>query len=462
MKVLLIRPISNTYIITPPLGLGYIATAARKAGATPYILDCAKDDLQQKDIENFVREFEPDVVGFQVWSMDVPSVQESLEIVKKINPEITTVLGGAHISGDPKEALDFFVKADYGFKGEGEEGFPLFLKRLQGEDIPIEAIPGLAWRQGEEVIVNHASLPADIDEVCGYPAWDLMDPNTYPRAPHQGFAKAFPNAPIIATRGCPFKCTFCATNALNGRTVRFRSVKHIIEEIRLLKEEYGVKEIHIEDDNFTVNKKFVREFCQEMLDQEMNIFWYNSSGTRLDSLTPEILDLMQKAGCYTFTVAIESGSQRVLDLMKKHLKLETVRKQIKMMNDCGVKPTGLFMIGFPGETREEAYETVKFAKELDLKRAQFAIFHPLPGSDIYEELREKGLLSADDIDWGEIRPSGAAFAIGEMSKKELKSLQRRAFLEFHLRPRVLWSQLREVDSFGHMWFLAKRVAAMLF
>ncbi|MFA6078127.1 MAG: radical SAM protein [Candidatus Omnitrophota bacterium] len=459
MKVLLVRPISNTYIISPPIGLGYLATALRKAGHEVNIIDCIRDSMGFDAFEAAIRREKPDIVGIQVWSCDVANVQKSLAIIKSANKAVITIVGGAHPSGVLGDSLIHFKDADYAYRGEGEKGLPMFIDRIAGRSaVKFEDIPGLIWREGGKIKCNDPILVDDLDGL-GLPAWDLIDPRTYPEAPHQGFMKAFPIAPIFTTRGCPFSCTFCATRTITGRKIRYRSTDSIIEEIKLLREKYGVKEIHVEDDNFTMDREFVRRFCQGILDDKIDVYWYCSSGLRLDSLDEEMLTLMKKARCYTLTVAIESGSQRVLDLMKKSLKIDDVRKGVKVMNKVGYKPTGLFMIGFPGETRAEMEETVRFAMELNLKRAQFAIFHPLPGTEIYDELKAKGELK--ELDWSKLKPSEAAYVYGDMSAKELKKFQRKAFLKFHLRPKILYYQLREIRSLQHLFFLAKRVVSML-
>jgi len=458
MKILLVRPVSDTYIISPPIGLGYIATAIRETGIDPHILDCAKERLTLAGFKRFIEKFNADVVGFQVWSCDLPQVQQSLKILKAHNKKIITIVGGAHPSGDPEGSLEYFTEADFGFRGEGEQGIALLVRRMRGDhSIEYDSIPGLIWRDHNEIKFNPLSLVSDLDSF-GFPAWDLIPPDGYPDAPHQGFAKAFPIAPIITTRGCPFDCSFCASHSINGRKVRFRTIGHVLEEMALLKNEYGVKEFHIEDDNFTINKEFVKGFCSQLITKSLDACWHCSSGIRLDSLDVETLRIMKDSGCYTFTVAIESGSDRVLKLMRKHLRIETIRIQIEMMNKAGCKPTGLFMIGFPGETRDEIRETIRFAKSLDLRRAQFAIFHPMPGSNIYDQLKSQGRLN--DLDWRKIKPSEVAYS-GDIPAKELKRLQRKAFLLFHLRPRILWYQLRDINSWGHILYLSKRIFSML-
>ena len=179
MKVLLVKPISNSYIITPPVGLGYIATALRKAGHGVQILDCNKEKLSFQDFERFVIQEEPDAIGFQVFSCDVDSVKRSLEIVKRINPSIITMIGGAHPSGAPQEAMDYLRHAEFGFKGEGEVGVPLLIDYMdKRREADLDTIPGLIRRLKKGIIVNKQVFIEDLDSF-GLPAWDLMPPNDY-------------------------------------------------------------------------------------------------------------------------------------------------------------------------------------------------------------------------------------------------------------------------------------------
>ncbi len=455
MKVLLVRPISETHIISPPLGLGYLATALRKHNHQVEILDCVKEGMDFKEWARFIGDAEPEALGFQVWSCDIPFVRKSLQIARQVNSSIITIVGGAHPSGAPYRVREHLGDVDFAFRGEGEVGLPRLIDCLSGrKKTDFSEIPGLIWREHGKTKVNAPIFIDDLDRF-GLPAWDLMDPGKYPQAPHEGFARAFPIAPIIVSRGCPYPCTFCATRTLTGRKIRLRSLDSVVEEIKLLQGKYGVREIHIEDDNFTADKHFVESFCQRLIDEKINIHWFCSSGVRLDLLDSHMLEMMKKAGCYNVTIAIESGVERVLKKMKKGLSLRQVERAVEMLNKCGFEPIGLFMLGFPGETKEDMEETIRFSLRLKLKRAQFAIFHPLPGTEIYEELKGRGELK--ELDWRNIRPSRVAYVPPGLTAKQIKSFQRKAFLKFHLRPRILAKQFKEVQSLSHLLFLIRRV-----
>ncbi len=459
MKIVLVKPVSDTHIITPPVCLGYLATALRKSNYEVSILDCPQKKIDFKSFESYMKNLNPDVIGFQVFSLDIYSVKRSLQIVKNINNSVITIIGGAHPSGMPKESMEYFQEADFGFAGESELGLPLLMDYItSSKKISLPEIPGLLWRHNGDIKVNQRVFIDDLDSF-GIPAWDLIDPNNYPFAPHQGFAKYFPAAPIVITRGCPFLCSFCATRTITGRKIRRRSIEHVIEEIKLLYYKYKIKEIHIEDDNFTFSTSYVTEFCQRLIQEKVDVVWFCSSGIRIDTLNEEMLKLMKKSGCYTITVAIESGVQRILDLMKKQLSLEKIRRAVELIHKVKYNPIGLFMIGYPGETKEDIEQTIKFAISIPLKRAQFALFHPLPGSEVYQELVEKGELT--NIQWQNLKPSKVSYVPKGLSREELKSLQKKAFLKFHLRPKILYYQLKDIQSLKHLIFLLKRIYSYL-
>lgn len=458
MNVVLIRPNSKTFIITPPVGLGYLATSLRKEGHEVEIVDASKDRLNCSELESKVAKLKLDIVGIQTYSCDVFIVAKYLDIIKNISRSITTVIGGAHPSGAPEMAMSQLKNADYAIMGEGEIGLAKLANFLEGNKVDLNSIPGLAWRENDKIKTNPRLFLDNLDSF-GFPAWDLIDPRSYPKAPHQGFAKAFPIAPIVATRGCPYGCSFCGTKTLTGRKIRKRSIEHVLGEIALLVEKYGVREIHIEDDNFTFYPEYVMDFCEQVGRSDLKFYWHCSSGLRIDSLTEEMLRAMIKAGCYNFTVAIESGSQRILNHMCKRLSVETVREKVKLINKVGFMPVALFMLGYPEEKREDVFKTIKLALELKLKRAQFAIFHPLPGSPIFAELERKGYLK--NLDLTKIRPTDVAFDHPYLKKEEIKNLQRYAILRFHLRPRIILESLKDMHNINNSIFILRRVFTYL-
>lgn len=456
MKVLLVRPVSKTHVIVPPIGLGYLATSLKKAGHSVSILDCVKEKMTYEDFEKYIKENKPSVVGITVFSYDLNSAKKSINLIKKIDQKIVTVVGGPHPSGDPIQTMEFLDNVDFAFKGEAEVGLPMLLDEIQNNG-DFEKVPGLVWKRKKIIIINQQKFVEDLGSL-GFPRWELLKPHEYPEAPHGGFAKKFPVAPIIITRGCPFQCTFCAGHEITGKKIRSRPIKDVIKEIELLYNQYGIREIHIEDDNFTLNKNLVREFTTLLIKKRLKISWCCPNGVRLDTLDEDLLKLMKKSGCYSLSVGIESGSDKILKHMKKNLTVDKIKEKIKLINKVGISVIGFFILGYPTETKDDIISTIEFAKSLPLSRAEFNIFLPLPGSEMYEKLKEECKLN--NINWNNFFVTKVAYS-ENITKEELKKFQKEAFLKFYLRPKIILGMLKNVKSLKQFKYLISRISDYL-
>lgn len=469
MNVLLTRPVSfRMPIIIPPVGLGYLATALRKSGCRVTILDCAKEKYDYSYFESYIAGSNFDVIGLQLFTADFDSVKKMLGIIKRVNKKIVTIVGGAHPSCTPKTILDELPNTDYAFHGEAEKGIVELVNHilLKKDKANLSHISGLIFRDdikdegtqhatpGQKTIINHPYYEDNLDAL-GLPAWDLIPPNLYPNTPHGVVARRFPIAPIFITRGCPFPCTFCGAKTIAGRKLRWRNINNVIQEIKLLYDKYSVREIHIEDDNFTLNRDIVKNFCESLIASGLNIPWACPNGVRLDTLDLELLRLMKRSGCYSFAVGIESGSPRILRHMKKKLSLELIKEKIDLCSQVGIKTTGFFIVGYPIETREDILKTLKFAKKIRIDRAEFANFLPLPGTEAYDYLVTNNQL--ENKNWENFLPNRyVVYSPPGVSFKELRKLQQKAFFEFYLRPRIIFGILREIKSLKHFWYILKR------
>lgn len=461
MKVLLVKPYNLSDHIQPSLGLGYLASSIKDKHEVR-ILDCIKEKVRLAQFPCYLEEYNPDILGIQCYTHDLKFVREALRMAKDINPKVVTIVGGPHPSSASEETMRYFSKdLDYGFAGEAEKGFSMLLDKFVNHNaIGFEEIPGLIWhKSGEKIKINERMFVENLDEL-GFPAWDLIRPNTYPESQHGAFYRKFPIAPIILTRGCPFRCTFCAGNNISGRKIRTRSVNNILSEIALLYNDYGIREFHIIDDNFSMRRDFTKSFLDGLINLNLNISWATPNGLRMDTLDEELLDLMKKSGLYLISLGIESGSDRILNLMKKGITTEKIRRYVALIKKSGIDIAGFFILGFPGENRQDMEETIRFSLELDLIRANFFTFLPFPGTESYQELaRNDGL---EQIDWERFRFMNAAYVPQGMTRKELKWLQRKAFLKFFLRPRIFLRNIFEIHSLRHLYFLLRRAFNWLF
>lgn len=464
MDVLLVRPLQEKpHEIVPDIGLGYLATALLRKGHTVRILDCAKERLNMEGFIDIVRKARPDLIGFKIFSNEVPSASRMMSRVRReFSHPPTLVVGGPHVSGLAGDALKTLPEADFGIQGEAEIGLPLLVKALESRSFPDDpSIPGLLYRVGPYVRANPPRLAENLDDL-GMPSWSLMPPSSYPKQSFGLFVRRFPTAPVLTTRGCPFHCTYCAGFRVTGRKLRKRSVEAVLEELAFLKADFGIRDFTIVDDNFTLDRNFAMSLCEALIARGLDLSWSCPNGIRLDTLDPELVGTMEKAGCYSVSVGIESGSDRVLKLMKKHLTVTQIREKVHLLRSASrIKITGFFMLGFPGEERSDIEKTIDLARSLPLDRAAFSIFSPLPGTEMAERMRREGPLEQPDEIFGKTDFDSVLDSEDTLPGREVKGLQRKAVLSFYLRPRVLMGILGEIRSLDQVRIVLRRLSYVL-
>ncbi len=467
MKVLLINPVTKEKKMTatgstPNLGLGFIAASLRKNGFQVEIWDGIKKGLSILGLEKRLRVLDYDIAGFQVFTCTVREVHKSLKIVKSLNPKIVTVIGGPHPSGDPEGAMDFLQEADFAFRGEAEIGLPKLLRKLNGNNIEYEFkdIPNLVWRESGKIYSNPLQPIDDLDSL-GLPSWDLINPNDYPAGPIGTFAKNFPLTTISTTRGCAYDCTFCANNLIMGKKVRTRSAETVLNEMQLLYDKYGVREFQIIDDTFTSAKELVKGVCKGIIEKGLKVSLSFPNGVRLNTLDEEILYWLERAGCYSLGVGIESGSEKTIKAINKKQTLAEVKEKVELISKFPkIGITGFFIIGYPGEEEKDILATIRLSKQLPLKRAQFVVFLPGPGSEMTEKLKKEGKLK--DLDFNDIYAQNIIYAPDNLTFSQVKRFRIRAYFEFYMRPRILFGVLSEIKSFEQFRFLLGRVIQLFY
>lgn len=453
MRVLLVKPYNLSDHIQPSLGLGYLATAIKDKSEVS-ILDCIKENLKINQLAKIIQKYKPDVVGFQCYTFDLNSVKNSLSIIKGVNKMIVTVVGGPHPSALPMQTMKYFGNdLDFAFKGESEKSLSLFIEFLNGKKINFRDIPGFVWREKDSIKENECYFEVNIDSL-GMPSWELIHPENYPESQHGAFYKNFPIAPIMLTRGCPYQCTFCAGKLISGTKLRKRSVSSVIDEMNLLYSNYGIREFHIVDDNFTFDTNYAKTFLRRLIDKNLDISLATPNGIRLDTLDKELLTLMKQSGLYLISLGIESGSDDVLRSMKKSLNVKKIKESISFIRSFGFDIAGFFILGFPGETKENILSTIRLSLELDLVRANYFTYLPFPGTESYNRLMENNELH--QVDWDRFYFMNAAYTPKGLTREELKGLQRLAFFKFYFRPKILWKNIIGIKSLRHFKYLLKR------
>lgn len=468
MKSLFITPQiacgnNRFYQAVPPLGLGYLAAALRKYGFDADIFDCNIQHRWKMALKSCIQRQNPRVVGIQVYSVDLNMVDKCIKFVKTEQKDAVIVLGGPHPSGRGVEIFNDLSGFDYAFAGEAEISFPLLVQYLsKNNGIALSEIPGLIWQDKTGITnINKCNYIDELD-VLDFPAWDLMHIEKY-RIPHGVFTNRYPSAPIITSRGCSYGCKFCASHKIFGKKFRQRSVENIIDEIKVLCQNYFIKEICIEDDNFTYKKIFVCDFCETLLSKNINISWSCPNGVRLDSLDGEMLELMNRSGCHSLGVGIESGSQQILNNMNKALSLKEIQDTIVLIRSKGIEVTGFFIIGYPGETVADVEKTISFSLNLDIAKASFANFCLLPGTQTFEELKGKlaHVFSLAKWDTKKICNVVAKGNIYMLSKIKLNGLILKAYIKFYLRLKIFLYLVKQFRNIGQTTFVLKKILKII-
>jgi anaerobic magnesium-protoporphyrin IX monomethyl ester cyclase len=423
MKIKLVRPNYATHIITPPLGLGYLSSWLRKHHHDVEIIDGLLLKLGPDRIVEKCRD--ADLVGITCLSAYFPETCALSGKLKQIGK--TVVIGGPHATALPEQTL-LKTGADFCIAGEGEATMLELAERLSANR-PVTTVAGLCTPGSPLVprrqIDNLDTLP--------FPDWEQIDPRQYSLAPHGGFVKSTPVAPVITSRGCPFDCSFCASPVLWQRKIRFRSPENVLEELTFLVERFGVREIHFEDDNLTLDRDHVSRLCEEILRRNIRIDWALPNGIRVDKIDAALFSLMRKAGCYAVAFGIESGSQAVLNGASKKTDLATIERAVREARRHGFETQGFFIFGLPGDTAESMDRTLDFALRLPLDKAQFLVLDILPGSELWDRYGGKRL--KDGWDYNSYKepiwlPEG-------LSGRQLTSIQTKAFRRFYARPKQI-------------------------
>jgi len=256
-----------------------------------------------------------------------------------------------------------------------------------------------------------------------------------------------------------YPLNFCAAKVTSGQRLRRRGMDHIFSELNLLQTKYGIKRFVVEDEGFGVNKKFIMDFCQRIKKDNFKASFALGVGMRLDIIDQELLTTMKEVGFEkTIVLGIESGSERILKLMKKQINLSLIWEKVKLMNKMGFEPNGYFILGYPSETKEEMNKTIKLALKLPIREASFTAFQPLPSTEATNKLIESGELSAD-YDFASVAQNKVTYAPKGIKLDELERIRKNAILRFYLRPRTLLRYFKSWQAFNYAF---KKVIAVFF
>lgn len=416
----------------PSFGLCCLAAVVREKGHVPSIVEAGALQLTLKETLNSILKQRPQIVGFRASTASLNNAALLAKAVKEHDAKIVTIIGGPHITAEPVETLSRFPQFDLAVIGEGEETIVELLNVI--ERIRLEAhegfkdVAGIAFRHGNEIIVT-AKRPyiKDLDRLP-MPAWDLLEgfPDRY-QPPLLSY-KALPVASMVTSRGCPFQCTFCDRSVFGNR-YRGYSAAYVTGMIKHLVSVYGVRHLLFYDDLFAASESRLNAVCNDMIASGLNLSW--SCDARVNAVSEKTLALMKKAGCWEIAFGIESGSQKILDLVAKDITIEQIQTGVRLTHEAGIKVKGLFMMGHPGETRETIRETVELATRLPFDIINISKLTPYPGTELY---RDAAMYGTFDPDWDRMNSLSFVFVPHGFTREALEAEYRMALKRFYWRP----------------------------
>ena len=436
IDILLINPYDENALknalgfITPPTNLMYLASSLEKESYSVKIVD---DDLLQmgyEKVSELAGKLDPQLVGVTANTSTIKSALKYVELVKNILPNSLTVIGGPHTTFMPSETLKSSENLDVVVMGEGEETIVDLANHSTDTIHNLDEVKGIVYKDlknGNLKTTQKRPLIKDLDTLP-FPARHLVPFDSYGASKEQ-------TGGIITSRGCVYNCNYCSSSLIMGKKFRSRSPDNVVDEIEELIDQYQINDIGFMDDTFMLNKRRANDIANEIKARDLDLSFVASS--RVDSVDQSLLQNLKNSGLKTIYYGVESGSQHILDLMKKGITLKQAEDAVKSAKNVDLEVLTSFILGYPGETEEDMNKTIDFSTKLDSDYCQYSILTPFPGTPIYNELKGKNLIDNDD--WDEYTVLKPVLKYDEMglNKNMVERKLAMAYLKFYARPSYL-------------------------
>ncbi len=431
----------GTYI---PYNLAILAAIAENEGHEAIIIDAELEKFSLKDTVPLVEEFNPDLIALTGMTPFFNVISEAARLFKDKNIKAKICIGGPHVSIMEEKVLA--EEFDYAFVGEGEESWKKFLNVLDA-DGTLSDVPGLIYRDESNSINKNDRTNTNKNlDIYPRPAYHLLKMGEYRLGTLKG---RLPFSSIQLVRGCPWKCIFCASDKLETTRILKRSVSTIVDEIEGLVNTYGIRHFMIIDDVLTLVRKRTVEFCQQLIDRNLNITFEGS--TRANLLDEELVALMKKAGLIRLSFGLETVDEDMRKTMNKKVPLDAYREANALLNKYKIEALNSIMIGLPGETEENVWKTLSFLKGAkEVKQANFAIAVPYPGT-VFHDMASSGkdgieLLTEDFTEYK--RYGHAVTNVGALTSQDLLRLQNEGFVSIYSKYWRWWPVVKKNGVIG--------------
>jgi radical SAM superfamily enzyme YgiQ (UPF0313 family) len=423
----------------PPMGLMYLASYLKNFDhdRNIRIIDMTMEELTPDDIEPILADFQPDICGISCLTMNAKNSLRISELIKKWNKNCYVIWGGPHPTFMPNKVLESrFV--DFCVMGEGEITADKLISALENNE-SCESIEGIGYRLEDKILLNNRPSALDITSQP-WPAYNLIPVKKYFTSkipPHSGRLKYSEYMTVMSSRACPYGCIYC--HNIFGKEFRAREPEEFVEEMVMLAKDYGVREFHIIDDVFNLNRERVFRICELIRQKIPGIALAFPNGLRTDLMDKEILTALKQAGMYYFAAGIESGSPEIQKMIKKNLNHIKAAKAIDDAAKMGIIVHGFFMMGFPGETEEQLNMTIDFARKSSLNTAGFFAVTAYPQTELYEMVKQISVSLDDDFDTYHYHHN--TLNLTNMSLSRLQSLRKKAYWNFYCSPKRIFKIL---------------------
>ena len=419
----------------PSLGILYIASVLRKEGYEVSVIDASSIGRSPEELLRGIVALQPKYLGISATTLSIFHASAFADEIKKTINDTKIIIGGPHLTAIPEETMERFKSFDFGVVGEGEETIKELIHSIEhGGDT--SNIPGIIYRHKDSFIKTVPRVFINDLDRLPFPAWDLLAdfPRRYHPPPFR--FKQLPAAYFVTTRGCPYKCIFCDRSVF-GNKCRGHNAEYIIELIEYLYKKFGIREFLIEDDTFITFKKRLIEVCEGIMASGIKISW--SCLGRADAVTPDILSMMKKAGCWSISYGIETGDAEVMKFIGKNITLDQVEEAVRLTKKTGIHSKGFFIIGHPTDTHDTIRKTIDFALKVPLDDISVSMMTPFPGSKLYQIASDYGTF---DNDWRKMNELDIVFVPKGLTKEDLRRYSKELLKRFYLRPRIMFNYIK--------------------
>jgi anaerobic magnesium-protoporphyrin IX monomethyl ester cyclase len=425
VKIALVNPPTNPEAFVdyqiPLIGLAYIAAVLEKKGYKIAVLDCPPLNMTHEELRRKITRLKPDIVGITSVTATFPSVLQAVHAIKEACPNVPVVLGGPHATFMDKQILNGNKEVDIVVRCEGEQTISDLVSHISNSGLKdLCEVAGITFRKNGQIVrTPNRPFIQDLDELPR-PAYKY-----FPLSKYRIFGKLI--LPIVTSRGCPYPCTFCMVPQMLGKRLRARSKKNVADELEWLRDEYGADAYTFNDEIFTYDQNRVIEICEEMKRRKISLPW--SCQTRVDHVSKRVLAKMSEANCELVHFGVESGSQKILDVVSKQTSIQQNENAIKWAKEAGLVAIISLMVGHPGETEDTLRQSLDFARRLKPDDAWLCVATPYPGTELYRFIKEKGWEM--DPDWSLYDTTTPVFENPSISKEKILEMRRKFVDDFY-------------------------------